>query len=85
MLSHAGPNTIFKLFQDDLDYASHTSIPIEHRLKLLFLAEMHTLHVTSIMHSLTGIYITSHRDLDTMLQEFNDALSQTYFPSPNKH
>ena len=32
MLSHAEPNIVFKLFHEEPDYASQTSIPIEHRL-----------------------------------------------------
>ena len=53
MLSHVEPNTVFKLFQDDLDYASQTSIPIEHILKFLFLEATYRLYVPSIMCSVT--------------------------------
>ena len=73
MSSHTEPHEVFKLFKDDPDYASQTSIP-ERRLQFLFLVVTHILHVPSIVRSLAGNCTASHRDPRTMIQECKDAL-----------
>ena len=74
MLSHVEPCTVFKLFKEDPEYVSQSSIPIERMLPFLLLALMYGMHVTSIVRFLTGSYTASYRDPDTMLQECKDAL-----------
>ena len=74
ILSYAEPNTVFKLFQDNPDYASQTSIPTERILQLLFLAVTRTLYVPSITRSLAENYTMSCRNLETILQGCKDAL-----------
>ena len=65
---------VFKLFKDYPDYVSQISIPIERRLKLLFLEVRHMMNVSSIMRSLTRNYTASYRDPETMLQKCKDVL-----------
>ena len=74
MLSHAEPKIVFKLLQNVPYYVSQTSIPIEHRLEFLFLAEIHRRCVPSIMHSLILNYKASCRDPDKYLKECKYAL-----------
>ena len=75
-MSHAEPNIVFKRFQDGLDHALQISIPIERRLKFMFLVVAHRLHLPSITRSLTGNSADSYRDPDTILRECKDALSR---------
>lgn len=77
MLSHVEPNIVFKLFQHDPDCASQTSIPIERRLKLLFLSVMYRLHVNSITRSLTGNYTSSCRNTTMAITNPKDKKNTT--------
>ena len=74
MLLHAEPNIVCKLFQHDPYCASQTTMPIERRLKFLFLTLMRRLHAPSIVHSLTSNHTDSFRDPEKILREFKDAL-----------
>ena len=74
MLLGAETNIVYKLFQHDPDYSSHTAIPIEYRLQFLFFSVAFRLHVPSIVRSLAGNYAASCRDLDKILREYEDSL-----------
>ena len=74
MFYYAELSMVFDLFQDDPDYASQNSIPIERILQLLFLAVRCMLHSPSISRSISNNYRTSYKDPDTMLRECKDAL-----------
>ena len=80
ILSHAEHNEVFKLFQDDPDYALQTSIPVERRLQFLFLSVTHRPRVPSITRSITGNYTASYRDPDTMLRECQEMLPLDLLP-----
>ena len=72
--SHTELCMFFKLFKDDTDYLSQTSIHIERTLQLISLAVTYILHVPSIILSLTGNCKASYIDPDTMIQEYKYVL-----------
>ena len=81
ILLRAEPNIVCNLFQYDPACAHQLSMPIECRLKFLFLVVMRTLYVPSIVNSLIGNCTASCRDPEKSLGSEQKLYSRNYSPN----